>query len=109
MPQALGYSQSMSMPSNTPAAAPVPPAPSVTGRLPRIYALTHEVTNATRFSGRAALANPRDQVQPPSEISTLMLGYLALSCLSWFQLPRNGWSQVSATPLTLSAALNALE
>ena len=35
-PQATGYSQSMSMPSNTPAAAPAPPAPSVTGRLPRM-------------------------------------------------------------------------
>lgn len=33
---------------------------------------------------------------------------MALSCLSWFQLPRSGWSQVSALPLTLSAALEGL-
>jgi hypothetical protein len=34
----------------------------------------HEATKAWRFSGRAALEKPRDQVQPPSEISTFMPG-----------------------------------
>ncbi|MNI54565.1 hypothetical protein D3C73_1094630 [compost metagenome] len=68
----------------------------------------HEATKAWRLAGCAALEKPRDQVQPPSEISTFMPGYLALSCLSWFQLPRSGWSQVSALPLTLSPAPKAL-
>src|SRR5690606_40486196 len=64
----------------------------------------HEATKACRFSGRAASEKPRDQVQPPSEISTFRPGWRALSCLSWFQLPRSGWSQVSAVPVTLSPA-----
>ena len=36
LPSLAGYSQSMSIPSNTPAPLPGPPAPSAVGRLPRI-------------------------------------------------------------------------
>ena len=33
---------------------------------------------------------------------------MALSFFSWLKLPRSGWSQVSATPSTESAAVYAL-
>ncbi len=52
---------------------------SVTGRLPLMYASMHEATKAWRFSGRAALEKPRDQVQPPSEISTFRFRVRALA------------------------------
>jgi len=56
----------------------------------------------------AASAKPPDQVQPPKDHSTLMCGYLALSWRSWLKLPRSGWSQVSACPLTDWSAVKAL-
>ncbi len=39
---------------------------------------------------------------------TFRFGYIFLSLRSWLKLPRSGWSQVSATPSTLSAAVYAL-
>ncbi|MET3144772.1 UNVERIFIED_ORG: hypothetical protein ABIB63_000570 [Xanthomonas axonopodis] len=38
----------------------------------------------------------------------MSLGLAALSFFNWFQLPRKGWFQVSATPSTLCSAENAL-
>ena len=76
--------------------------------MPEFIFTMQEVTKAWRLAGLAALEKLREYVQPPNEISTFRFGYLALSCLSWFQLPRKGWFQVSAVPLTLSPAPNDL-
>src|SRR5205085_575397 len=56
LPQAFGYSQSMSMPSKTPAQR---------GSLTR---LKQDSANAAGFF--AASVNPADQVQPPKDQST---------------------------------------
>src|ERR1700752_1838999 len=90
-PPALGYSQSMSIPSKTPAQR---------GSLTR---LKHELAKAVGLA--AAWPKPPDQVHPPNENRTLRCGYLALSLRSWLKLPRRApASQVSATPSTLDAA-----
>ena len=92
----VGYSQSMSMPSKMPAAAPGPPEFSgqpPAGRLPLMNVSTQADTNACRRSGVAAtLLNQVDLVQPPSEISTLRFGCAALSLRSWLKLPYRCWS-----------------
>src|SRR6185312_14973576 len=101
-----GHSQSMSMPSKTPAAAPGPPRPSNTGRLPLMYRSMQLETSFSRDSFVAAAAEKfLDQVQPPMEIMTFSWGCLALSCLSWLNEPARGWSQESATPETDVAAV----
>src|SRR6266550_2046079 len=106
---AVGYSQSRSIPSKTPAAAPAPPACSgqpPVGRSPLMNVLMQAVTNACRRSLVAAtLLNQVDFVQPPSEISIFRWGYLALSLRSWLKLPKRCWlgsAVESATPSTES-------
>ncbi len=93
-PQAFGYSQSRSMPSKTSAQR---------GSSTRSW---QDLAKAAGFF--TASVKPPDQVQPPKDQRTLMCGYLALSLRSWLKLPRSGWSQVSATPSTDSAAVYAL-
>ncbi len=64
-----------------------------------------DATKALREAGVSAASEKWvDQLQPPSEISTLRPGCLALSSRSWLKLPASGWSQVSATPSTEFAA-----
>src|SRR3954447_11853426 len=90
-PQAFGYSQSMSMPSNTSAQRG-----SSTSR-------KQESANAAGLA--AAWAKPPDQVQPPKENSTFRFGYIRFSLRSWLKLPRSApASQVSVVPSTLDAA-----
>ena len=102
-----GHSQSRSMPSKTP--APSRPA-GVAGQ--RQVALDEQVdaglTRASAATAAVSAASEKyfDSVQPPSEISTLRFGCLALSCLSWLKLPASGWRQCRPTPSTLSSAPN---
>ena len=93
-PHAFGYSQSMSIPSNSPA------------HRGSLRSEKHESANAVGFA--AACVNPPDHVQPPNDQITLRPGLAALSLRSWLKLPRSGWSHVSATPSTLWSAVYAL-
>src|SRR6266498_1852266 len=88
----VGHSQSMSNPSNTPAATPGPPLPpSRIGRFPLMNRSMQEATNAWRdCSVSAASEKNLDQVKPPSDMSTLRSGYLALSLRSCRKLPASG-------------------
>src|SRR4051812_36241941 len=68
----MGYSQSMSMPSN----------PCATMKS------THELANVRREASLAATSlNAPDQVHPPTEISVRKLGLLCLSFRSCLKLP----------------------
>ena len=71
-----GHSQSMSKPSNTPAATPGPPLPpSRIGRLPLMNRSMQDATNACRDCGVSAASEKYfDQVKPPIDISTLSPG-----------------------------------
>ena len=75
-PQLFGYSQSMSIPSNTSAQR---------GSSTR---LRQDCANACGFA--AAWVKPFDQVQPPNDHSTFRPGCMALSLRSWLKLPRAG-------------------
>src|SRR6266545_502180 len=107
-PSSPGHSQSRSMPSNTPAAEPGPPWPLYAGRLSLMYMSMQELTSFWREAVVAAASEKNlEYVQPPIDISTLRLGWRALSFLSWLKLPCSGWNPLSPTPSTDSPALNA--
>src|SRR5262245_25676964 len=107
-PSEPGHSQSTSMPSKTPAAAPGPPEPSPStgpGRSPLMNRLTQDETKRLRDSFvRAASEKYFEKVQPPIEISTFRSGWSALSALSCWKLPRREPPQGTATPSTDSSA-----
>ena len=77
LPSEPGHSQSMSMPSKTPAAEAGPPCVSgaSTGRLPLMNRSMQDATNACRDCGVSAASEKYfDQVKPPIDISTLSPG-----------------------------------
>src|SRR5205809_5213954 len=87
-----GYSQSMSIPSNSPAAAPLPPAygghpPIGTGgKFPFRIRSMHDSTKARREAAVAATSEKYvESVKPPIDISTLRLGCWALSLTNWLK------------------------
>lgn len=71
-----------------------------------MYCLMQEATSFLReASVFAASWKNLEYVQPPSEMLIFRWGYLAFSSLNWLKTPTIGWSHLSATPSTLSAAL----
>ncbi len=90
-PQAFGYSQSMSMPSKTSAH--------------RLFSTSSWQDRANAAGSFAASPKPPDQVQPPKDHRIFRPGCFCFSSRSWLKVPRRGWSQVSATPSTDSAAV----
>src|SRR5215207_3767313 len=96
-PSDPGHSQSRSTPSKTPAAAPGPPIPPQpgSGRLPLMKRSMHEETSFWRdVSVSAASEKYFESVHPPSEITTLRLGYRVFSAWSCWKLPRIGRGHV---------------
>ena len=82
-PQQTGYSQSMSIPSKTPAPAPGPPALSgqpPVGRSPLMNMSMHDFANFSRDACvRATSEKNFESVQPPIEIRIFKSGWAALS------------------------------
>src|SRR2546423_2068044 len=90
-----GYSQSMSIPSKSPAATPAPPdcsgQPPV-GRLPLIRRSMQDWTKASREAFVAATSEKYfDSVQPPSDMTTRKPGCAAFSFISWLKFPKTCW------------------
>ncbi|CPU65184.1 Uncharacterised protein [Mycobacteroides abscessus] len=68
----------------------------------------HDATNFSRLSGvAAAFEKNLDQVQPPSDMRTLVSGCSSLSLRSWLKFPASAWPGASATPSTESSAETA--
>src|SRR5919198_3409913 len=109
LPSEPGHSQSMSMPSKSPAAAPGPPMPPHpgSGRLPLMNRSMHDETKRSRDSFVSAASEKYfDHVQPPSEIRIFRLGYCSLRARSSSKLPRSGLGHVTSSPVTDSSAVH---
>src|SRR5215468_3093214 len=107
LPSLPGHSQSMSKPSNSPAAEPGPPASPGprNGRLPLMNRSTQDDTKAARDCGVSAASEKYfDHDQPPSDRITLSCGYLAFSLSSCPKLALSGSPHWPATPSTLLPA-----
>src|SRR5437773_1558439 len=92
---AVGYSQSRSIPSKTPAAAPAPPACSgqpPVGRSPLMNVSMQDFANFSREAGVNATSEKYfERVQPPTEIRIFRFGCAALSLRSWLKFPNRCW------------------
>src|ERR1700759_3885338 len=92
----------MSKPSKMPAADPGPPKPPWTGRLPLMNMSMQEETSFCRLAAVAAASEKNfEYAQPPSDSRIFRFGCLALSFLSWLNVPTMGWLKLSPPPATL--------